>query len=315
MKRPSFQFYPDAWTSNSNLRRCTFAERGIWLEVMCLLHDQDEYGVLRWPLAEIAEAVKCRPVDLASLVRKTVLKGSDSRLDTPFVYVPRSGRKEGDPVTLLAAQDGPIWYSSRMVRDEYVRTIRGEASRFGDDNGVAPKGAAKRPPKVSPKPPFGDGSSSPTPSPTTYPSLRSGDARAPAAPVESPEPTLAGTACRLMREAGLQRVNPSDPRLAQLLAQGVTPKQLGDLATEICEAQGAGKPQAYVLAAMEGRLRDAAAAPVAPPGTAQRVGAPPPAGSAAGYGAEMDRIAASIRQGRSPADEAPVIDVEARRVG
>lgn len=149
---------------------------------------------------------------------------------------------------------------------------------------------------------------------SSLPSVESG-AHATAPPDPSPGPTLAGTACRLLREAGVQRVNPSDPRLTQLLAQGVTPQQLAHLAVEIREAQGVAKPMAYVLAAMEGRLRDAAAAPAVPPGTAQRVGAPPPAGSAAGYGAEMDRIAASIRQGRSPADEAPVIDVEARRVG
>ncbi|MBJ9926599.1 hypothetical protein I7825_33195, partial [Burkholderia cenocepacia] len=55
--------------------------------------------------------------------------------------------------------------SSRMVKDEYVRSVRGESSRFqseGDDN--ASKGAPKPPfgaiTKASPKPPFGDGSSS-----------------------------------------------------------------------------------------------------------------------------------------------------------
>lgn len=156
MKRPSFQFYPNDWTSNPNLRRCTFAEKGIWLDVMCLMHDQEPYGILRWPLKEIAEAVKCRPADLSALVRKGVLKGDDKRLIDPFIYVPRSGRKDGEPVELLAAQDGPIWYSSRMVKDEYVRTIRGESTRFGEEQGAAPKVAHK----PSPKPPLGDGSSS-----------------------------------------------------------------------------------------------------------------------------------------------------------
>ncbi len=156
MKRPSFQFYPGDWSSNPNLRRCTFAEKGIWLEVLCLMHDQPDYGVLRWPLKEIAEAVKCKQADLLALARKGVLKGDDKVITEPFVYVPRSGRKDGDPVTLLATQPGPVWYSSRMVKDEYVRTIRGESSRFGADDGDAPK----PPRKVAPKPPKGDGSSS-----------------------------------------------------------------------------------------------------------------------------------------------------------
>lgn len=131
MKRPSFQFYPGDWSANPNLKRCTFAERGIWLEVICLLHDQPEYGVLRWPLKEIAQAVGCKPADLLALERKGVLKGHDTQLAEPFVYVPRSGRKDGEPVTLIDTQAGPIWYSSRMVKDEYVRANAGASTRFG----------------------------------------------------------------------------------------------------------------------------------------------------------------------------------------
>lgn len=160
MKRPSFQFYPGDWTGNSNLRRCTHAEKGAWLDIMCLMHDQEEYGVLRWPLKEIALAAGCPIALVKALVSKGVLKGDDAELSEPFVYTPRSGRKNGDPVDLITTQAGPIWYSSRMVKDEYVRTIRGEGLRFGDGNDAAPKVAPKKPSKASPKPPFGDGSSS-----------------------------------------------------------------------------------------------------------------------------------------------------------
>lgn len=145
MKRPSFQFYPGDWTSNPNLKRCSFAEKGVWLEVMCLMHDQTEYGVLRWPLKEIAEAVKCKVADLQALIRKEVLKGDDHHLHTPFVYVPRSGRKDGEPVTLIDTQGGPIWYSSRMVKDEYVRTQRAEAGANGDAPKASPKGGLGEP--------------------------------------------------------------------------------------------------------------------------------------------------------------------------
>lgn len=160
MKRPSFQFYPGDWTGNSNLRRCTHAEKGAWLDIMCLMHDQGEYGVLRWPMKEIAQAAGCAVALVKGLVSKGVLKGDDKALVEPFVYTPRSGRKDGEPVTLVTPQDGPIWYSSRMVKDEYVRTIRGEGSRFGEGNDAAPKAAPKQPSKPSPKPPLGDGSSS-----------------------------------------------------------------------------------------------------------------------------------------------------------
>lgn len=142
MRRPSFQFYPDDWSSNSNLKRCTHEEKGIWIDVMCVLHDQDEYGIARWPLAEIAQAVGTTKAKLKRLVEKGVLKGADAgEKCAPMVFVPRSGRKNGDPVTLIEEQEGPLWYSSRMVLDEYKRMVRGgiEAAPNGSPD-ASPKG-------------------------------------------------------------------------------------------------------------------------------------------------------------------------------
>ncbi|HEF4738887.1 hypothetical protein KTD19_07890 [Burkholderia multivorans] len=165
MTRPSFQFYPGDWQANSNLRRCTHAEKGVWIDVMCLLHDSEEYGVLRWPLKEIAQAIGAPLATLRSIVHKGVLKGADNGQPcAACIYVPRSGRRDGEPVMLVAEQEGPIWYSSRMVKDEYVRSVRGESSRFQSVDDSASKCAPKPPlgdsTKASPKPPLGDGSSS-----------------------------------------------------------------------------------------------------------------------------------------------------------
>src|SRR5687768_3820061 len=114
MRRPSLQFYPADWQANPKLRRCSHAEIGIWLDVLCILHDQDEYGIVRWPLRDLAQAVHARPAALQGLVDKGVLKGTDSGECDPYIFTPRHGRKDGDPVTLVAKQSGPIWFSSRM---------------------------------------------------------------------------------------------------------------------------------------------------------------------------------------------------------
>lgn len=160
VKRPAFQFYPGDWTQNPNLRRCTHEEKGAWIDVMCLMHDQEEYGVLRWPLKEIAQATGARMSVLQALVNKSVLKGADPKHTSPaFIFTPRHAGKDGDPVTLVVEQTGPIWFSSRMVRDEYVRTKRGIGTRFGEE----PKPPLGEPPKV----PIGDGASTPPPSSTS----------------------------------------------------------------------------------------------------------------------------------------------------
>ncbi len=175
MKRPSFQFYPGDWQTNSNLKRCTRVEKSVWIDLMCLMHDSEEYGVLRWPLKEIAEAANCKLSELRALVEKGVLKGADkNQRCEAFVYVPRSGRKDGDPVELLSEQEGPIWYSSRMVRDEHKRVSSGGHTRFGsqtdgqsddlfDENGSPGPSLRQRlgdAPGTSPSQRQGDGASS-----------------------------------------------------------------------------------------------------------------------------------------------------------
>lgn len=45
MTRPSFQFYPGDWRKNANLNRCSHAARGVWVDVLCVLHDSDEWAI------------------------------------------------------------------------------------------------------------------------------------------------------------------------------------------------------------------------------------------------------------------------------
>lgn len=126
-----------------------------------------------------------------------------------------------------------------------------------------------------------------------------------------PPPTLAGQACVLMRQAGVQRVNPSHPELLQLLSQGVTPRQMADLAEELREGRGAPPGMAYLIATMAGRLRDAALPRRTSDASAMPRASPKRGGSA--YGDEIDRISASIHG--AAASHLNVIDVEALRVG
>jgi uncharacterized phage protein (TIGR02220 family) len=151
VKRPSFQFYHGDWRSNAKLRRCTDAQRGIWLEVMCLMADEDEFGVLRWPLKDVSNAVPCRIAELRILAERGVLKGADvGETCQAVVYTPRHAGRDGTTVVLIPEQPGPIWYSSRMVRDAYIASIRGKGTRFGDG------------PKSAPTQRIGDGPSSST---------------------------------------------------------------------------------------------------------------------------------------------------------
>lgn len=202
VKRPSFQFYPGDWQANSNLRRCTHEEKGVWLDIMCLLHDQEEYGIARWPLKELAQAVGTQVQKVKALVTKGILKGADAgAICAPFIFTPTgSGRRKGDPVTLVAEQKGPLWYSSRMVLDEYKRVVRGEY-------GAAPKPAPKPTIGDEPKPPpdpapsrAGVSSSSPSSSSTNASEANASGGEPPK--VTDPDDIIFGYGVPLLTNAG-----------------------------------------------------------------------------------------------------------------
>lgn len=248
MKRPSFQFYPADWQANSNLRRCTHEEKGIWIDVMCLLHDQEEYGIARWPLKELAQAVGTTASKLKALVSKGILKGVDAggQCDA-FVFTPTgSGRKKGDPVTLIAEQDGPLWYSSRMVLDEYKRVIRGEygsALKASPDN--APKAAIGATPKTAPynAPSRAHASSSSSSSDKNHSSVVAGSADSTGVAHEAaaqPAPTRKGHVCGLLRKAGMADAAPhylTDENWEQILA-----KRTDEEIVEVAKAKMAARP-------------------------------------------------------------------------
>ena len=47
MKRPSFQFYPGDWMRSTDLRCCSVGARGLWIDMICLMHEGKPYGHLK----------------------------------------------------------------------------------------------------------------------------------------------------------------------------------------------------------------------------------------------------------------------------
>lgn len=47
VKRPSFQFYPEAWLADIALRAASSGARGLWIDMICLMHQGTPYGHLR----------------------------------------------------------------------------------------------------------------------------------------------------------------------------------------------------------------------------------------------------------------------------
>jgi hypothetical protein len=45
-KQPWFKFYPQDWRGDAKLRMCSIGARGLWTEMLCLMHEAEPYGYL-----------------------------------------------------------------------------------------------------------------------------------------------------------------------------------------------------------------------------------------------------------------------------
>lgn len=121
MKRPAFQFYPADWRKDVELRSCSLAARGLWIDLMCVMHECEPYGHL---------VLNGKPMTPAQIVNQ--IGGSEGLVRKLLVELLDSGaaRKTADGVI----------YSKRMVEDERVRNARAEGGKVGAEHGK--KGAA-----------------------------------------------------------------------------------------------------------------------------------------------------------------------------
>lgn len=46
MKLPAFQFYPGDWRKDPGVQSLSFHDRGVWHEMLCLMHESEERGKL-----------------------------------------------------------------------------------------------------------------------------------------------------------------------------------------------------------------------------------------------------------------------------
>jgi hypothetical protein len=45
-KQPWFKFYPQDWRGDAELRTCSIGARGLWVEMLCIMHQAEPYGHL-----------------------------------------------------------------------------------------------------------------------------------------------------------------------------------------------------------------------------------------------------------------------------
>lgn len=116
MKRPAFQFYPADWRRDSALQSCSVAARGLWIELMCVMHDCEPYGVL---------SVNGKAMSASQLSR---LVGEQEKVVTRLL-------SELEDAGVCSRDEQGRLFSRRMVKDEAVRESRANGGHAGADHG------------------------------------------------------------------------------------------------------------------------------------------------------------------------------------
>jgi hypothetical protein len=113
-KAPAAQWYFGDWQRDTALRSCSLAARGLWMEMLCVMHDGTPRGTMR--------AGDRRLDDLDTIARMSGAAPSDE-VPKLFSELETAGVFSREP-------DGTI-FSRRMVRDTHLAQVRSDAGAKG----------------------------------------------------------------------------------------------------------------------------------------------------------------------------------------
>jgi len=111
-RRPSFQFYPADWANDSKLQVCSMSAQGMLINMMCHMHQSNEYGFL------IINGTIPEPKTIAKLLRispKKFQKWSQELVQNGVVKNDERG----------------AFFCQRMVEDEELREVRRQCGKLG----------------------------------------------------------------------------------------------------------------------------------------------------------------------------------------
>ncbi len=112
--KPAFQFYPGDWLKDAALRICSPAARGIWVDLLCLLHECPQRGVFR-----VKNGSKTVPVSIKKVSKS--IAGCKPKMIQELI---------DNGVVHVARKDGAL-YSKRLIRDELHHRHKADSGKKG----------------------------------------------------------------------------------------------------------------------------------------------------------------------------------------
>lgn len=131
-KLPAFQFYPADWRKDPGVQALSYEERGIWFEILCLMHESEDRGRLLLAGRPMPDEALARTLGLDKQILTNAL--------TKFLDYGVASRDENDALI-----------NRRMVRDENLRKIRSNCGKLGGNPSLLNQNPTSPPSKTQPK--------------------------------------------------------------------------------------------------------------------------------------------------------------------
>lgn len=113
-KLPALQFYVGDWKKDNGVQSLSYEDRGIWFEMLCLMHESPVRGFL--------QLTDTQPMPLRALA--TLLGLSETKVDEVVSRLVDYGVCKKD------AETG-VLFNKRMVEDERIRQLRKASGSLG----------------------------------------------------------------------------------------------------------------------------------------------------------------------------------------
>lgn len=146
--QPWMKFYPQDWRADEQLRICSLAARGLWIEMLAIMHRSERYGHLliggRPPTdAQLAIQAGAPPEEISALTAELESAGVFSRGAKGVIYSRRmtrdhrralnarkNGKKGGNP-TLRKQKEKPGWDNQQDKGEDKPRSQKPDNVPYG----------------------------------------------------------------------------------------------------------------------------------------------------------------------------------------
>lgn len=120
MKQPYIAFYTGDWLKDTKLSLCSLATRGLWIDLICNLHEFDHGGSITANAEQIARICRCTVADADAAISELRTYGvaDVNEREGRLTIVCRRMKRAAD-LTIKRQQAGSKRYSKTEARPEY----------------------------------------------------------------------------------------------------------------------------------------------------------------------------------------------------